>query len=353
MSSQHTLTMRSMKATPADLDRFAECFAANGKPRVRQVLEWQYTENPSDELYVDFALSDGTTAAVYATLAVRMKLGDDVGIGVQSIDTLTDQRFRGQGLFLRMAEHTYARCVEAGVPLVYGFPNENSAHGFFNRLGWTSLNPMPLHFRPIRGSYFLGRLGVPDSVVSKLPDLAFVSRRPRLLPTQEIRVMTRFDDRFTAVWDEFARNIRYAVHRDAQYLTWRFSKPKERYKTIGFFDDGKLLGYCIFALKTKHGGKVAYLMELLHPPDRADIGRSLAREALHDVAARGADVMLAFNFPHSPNHAVLREVRFLELPRVLQNPKLNIGVRALGAGEGAALGNRRNWYISYADSDTV
>jgi GNAT superfamily N-acetyltransferase len=154
------LVMRPMRREPDELARFARCFAGNGSPKRPELLAWQYLENPTGELFVDFALAPGPTpgpgddlAAIYATLPVRVRIGGQVALAIQSVDTITDAGFRGRGLFLTLAKATYARAEAAGARLVYGFPNGQSAHGFFERLGWTSLDPVPFLIRPLRTRY--------------------------------------------------------------------------------------------------------------------------------------------------------------------------------------------------------
>ena len=126
--------LRPMARTDRELERFDACFTRNGAPRDPAVLRWQYLDNPTGELFVDFALAEGDDlAAIYASIPVVFRIAGARRLGIQSVDTMTDARFRGRGLFLELANRTYARAASAGVALVYGTPNGSSAHGFFQR----------------------------------------------------------------------------------------------------------------------------------------------------------------------------------------------------------------------------
>ncbi|MBM4780049.1 MAG: hypothetical protein GQE15_20280 [Archangiaceae bacterium] len=63
--------------------------------------------------------------------------------------------------------------------------------------------------------------------------------------------------------------------------------------------------------------------------------------------------MIAWCLEHSPNHRAYRSNGFFPLPERLRPIELHVGVRSLAAPAEANLGNRRNWYLSYLDSDTV
>lgn len=355
--NQPPIQIRAMQPTSADAVLFQECFERNGFPRDLSLYRWQYLENPTGKLFVEFA-SDrppehDELAAIYAVMPVRFRAGGDRCLAVQSLDTMTDSRYRGRGLFVRMAQQTFKRCQDAGVALVYGFPNGSSAHGFFTRLEWVSLDPVPFLIRPLRTRYLLSKVGA-ARLAGALPDIRLPLGRPRLTREQEFRVLTEFDESCTAVWERFSSTTTLAVERDADYLNWRFGrKPQESYRILGLYDAGKLVAFVVFCVKEKHGGKVGYVMELLHEPDAAGAAGQLMRAALAEMARGGADVALAWSLEHSPNHGAFRKSGFLPLPEMLRPIELHFGVRRLAAPENVAVGNRGNWYISYADSDTV
>ena len=395
------LAMRPMRREPDELARFARCFAGNGSPKRPELLAWQYLDNPTGELFVDFALAPGPTpgpgddlAAIYATLPVRVRIGGVVALAIQSVDTITDAGFRGRGLFLRLANETYARAAAAGARLVYGFPNGQSAHGFFERLGWTSLDPVPFLIRPLRSRYLAERLKL-GAYAHRVPDLPlFVSvepavaaaigsvaatlrgaaRRgvhrlsPRLVPAlrplvrhligpgrpDRIERVTRFDERATALWHAVAGDALIGVERDARYLNWRLvDKPFEHYDNVAAVDGDRMTALVSHCVKDKHGGRIGYLMEALVRPGSHGALRSLVSRALGDMTRRGADVALAWCLPHTPGYATLLSSGFVPFPERFRPIELHAGVRAFDAGLASVVADRSRWYLSYLDSDTV
>lgn len=344
--------LRAMEARDADLVAFGECFERNAGRRQLDVLRWQYLQNPTRELLVDLAFSDQRIAGIYAVQPAFVSVRGERMLAAQSVDTLVDADFRGLGLFTRMANSVYRRVREREGAFVYGFPNSSSAPGFFNKLGWLSLDPVPFLVRPLRTSFLVSKLPFVRRL-SRLPDLSVPIRAPKLSATQELRRVTDFDSDLEALWERFARDVVVAVDRSPQYLRWRLGKPGERYECLGIFEAGQLVAFCAHTTVDKHGGRVGYVIELLHDPGRHETGAALLGESLRRMAADGADAVLAWTFGHSHNARTYSRVGFMPLPEKLRPIELHIGVRPLDESLTEVLSDRRNWYISYCDSDTV
>jgi len=346
------LDFRAMNRTDVDLAAFSDCFARNGTPRRLDALRWQYIDNPTKELFVDLAVRDGQIGAIYAVQPARVRIHGSLALAAQSVDTLVDAGFRGQGLFTRMAESLYQRVDEHGGVFVYGFPNANSAPGFFKKLGWSSLDPVPFLIRPLRTRFLASKLPL-GRHLSRLPDLRLPIRRSKPRANQEIRQVTDLDAGLDRLWKRFASDVAVAVERSSEYFRWRLGKPGERYECLGVFDGAQLVAFCAYTTVSKHGGRVGYVIELLHEPDSHQIGVMLLMESLRRMAADGADAVLAWSFRHSPNAKAYTKAGFVSLPERFRPIELHIGVRPLDGSLTQLLQDRRSWYISYCDSDTV
>ena len=341
------------KMTPADseLHAFAACFELNGTPRSLEALRWQYLDNPTKELFVDLAVAAERIGAIYAVQPAIVRLRGAKMLAAQSVDTLVDADFRGQGLFTKMASSVYRRVREGGGAFVYGFPNGNSAPGFFNKLGWKSLDPVPFLVRPLRTAFVASKLPL-GGWSRRLPDLRLPVLTPRLGGHQEFRPVADLEE-VGALWKRFAADVPVAVERTATYLRWRLAKPGESYACLGVFEGAQLVAFCAYLTVDKHGGRVGYVVELLHEPGRHSTGAALLGECLRRMASDGAEAVLAWAFGHSPNAKAYSRAGFLPLPERLRPIELHIGVRPLDESLTEMLGDRRNWYISYCDSDTV
>lgn len=347
-----SLDFRGMSMEESDLAAFCDCFERHGMPRRLDALRWQYFDNPTPESFVRFALCDERVAAIYAVQPARARVGGTLVLAAQSVDTLVDADFRGRGLFTSMAETVYQWVRNDGGAFIYGFPNASSAPGFFQKLGWTSLDPVPFLVRPLRTAYFASKLPL-GWWLSRLPDWRLPVRGPRLGPKQECRQVPELGPELSALWHRFASNVTVAVDRNHEYMKWRLSKPGECYERLGVFEGASLIAFCAYTTVEKHGGRIGYVIELLHDPERGRVGAALLVESLRRMAADGADAVLAWCFGHSPNAKAYRRAGFLPLPERLRPIELHMGVRPLDESLRTVLTDRRNWYISYCDSDTV
>jgi hypothetical protein len=347
------LDLRPMRKDASDLARFAECFARNDAARSHESLAWQYLRNPTGQLFVDLAVAgDGRIAAIYASLPVFVRIDGKIRLALQSLDTLTDVDFRGRGLFVTLAKSVFARAAASGAAFIYGFPNGNSAHGFFTKLGWTSLDPVPFLIRPLRTRYVAERLKL-GALGALLPNLPLHFRDPRPPRGTELEEITRFDERFSRLWSEFAASVGSAVERDARYLNWRLAdKPGERYTTLALTRGGTLRAFVTFSVKDKHGGRIGYVMELLHAPGASREARVLVDKALAAMRRSGADVALAWCLPHSPNYRSHIFAGFVPFPERFRPIELHFGARAFDPSLEGSM-RRGRWYLSYLDSDTV
>lgn len=353
------LIFRPMKRGTHDLNLFHRSFDKNGYPRELEELRWQYSQTPIDALFVDFAIDKGAKheipAAIYATFPVRFKYGSKQVVALQSLNTLTDENYRGKGLFVRTAESVFERAIAQDVSFVYGFPNDSSARGFFSKLQWQSLDPLPFLIKPLRANFFVERLGLPAAVSNLLPSIPLSRKRKATLPSRyELDDQLEFDEGFDKLWEDFSQNVEVGIQRDCTYLNWRFiAKPNEAYRMIAIREEGELRAYVIYTLKEKHGGQIGYIMEFVHHPDHAAAASALLQRAIQELAAEGCDAILAWNFEHSPNHAGFRQNHFFTLPEKVRPIKLHMGVRPLAESSPELLTRRSGWYISYCDSDTV
>jgi hypothetical protein len=353
------LTVRPMAASPDDARRFKHAFDVNEEERDLAKVEWQYLKNPGGGPLVDFAIDpqreDDALAGIYAVFPSTFTVGGRVVTGVQSLDTLTDTAYRGRGVFTMLAGSMFARCIADRIGFVYGFPNANSAPGFFRKLAWQVLDPVPLIFLPLRSRYFLARIPRIGRFLRILPDISLRGRRRVNCPEgSEIAPVTHFDDRWNDLWDAFATQTPVALRRDARYLAWRFQqKPGERYTTLALSRGQELLGFVTFTLKAKTSGRMGYLMELVARPEIPGAARCLLETAVNALRADRADAVQAWCLEHSPTAPVFRDVGFRPLPERMRPWEVHFGVRAFDETLRTLLECRDSWYISLADSDTT
>lgn len=338
-----------------DLHLVKQLFNNNDSPRTLQHLKWQYIESYSQKGRlilggVDPSLINGLTG-IYAVFQNRFMSNGKVVTGSQSLDTLVAPEGRGKGLFNKLASQVYKEAEDRNIAFVYGFPNGNSAHGFFNKLEWINLDPIPFLVLPLRSQYILSKLPIINKVSSFLPNITYLKRikhKGNLNIVKNIDIDSNYDK----LWQTFSKKINIGLVRDAEYINWRLSRPEEDYQNIAICNSaGEMQAICIYSLKEKHGGLIGYIMELIYLEDK--LGSIVLNKALQYLKNNNCDAVLAWNFDHSPNHAAYKANGFLPLPEKVRPIELHFGVRVFNKELKNILKDRNNWYLSYFDSDTV
>src|ERR1700712_960345 len=74
--------------------------------------------------------------AFYGVIPCLIRYADTLFLAAQSADTMTHPKYQFKGLFVQLANLTFDLCREEGISLVFGFPNQNSLHGFLVKLKW-------------------------------------------------------------------------------------------------------------------------------------------------------------------------------------------------------------------------
>ena len=138
-------------------------FLDQGDEKSLDRLQWQYL-GPLGGAYISLAhTSSGPTdgaAALYTAFPVQFLVHGQKYLAVQSFDTLTLEKFRGQGLFTILANNLYEALQTQNIDLVFGFPNGSSVKGFSKHLNWTFIDPLPMLARPIGLRYLRVRAKV-------------------------------------------------------------------------------------------------------------------------------------------------------------------------------------------------
>lgn len=328
-----------------------ECFVAPFGDDVRRgyhaLLPEQADVNAKGKLAWKFA--NGTDAALTAVarrgteilglstyLPTALSIDGSRAKAYQAIDSIVSERARGSGIFTRLARTFSDDQASKSIDLVWGFPNANAAHPWFAKLQWTRLGTAPFLFKPLRAGYALRRFGLPI-------DFPLSAARNEGAPQ-----ISEFDDTASALGEQLSRSVGCMVVRDRDYLNWRlFRCPSATYRTVAL-KSREVTAFVSTHLTEKHGGRIGYVMEAMGDKEL----ESLLRSELGYLRENGAEVVLAWCFPWSPNYSAYRAVGFYPLPDRFRPTEIHFGARAYSARGATAL-DARSWYLSYLDSDTV
>lgn len=205
-------------------------------------IEWTFGSN-----HKAFAVArqDGRVAGVSAYIHSRMKIGDRTGSGFQAVDSFVFANMRGKGIFTRLAKSYDAYAKQSGGDVVWGFPNENAAHAWFNKIGWHSHGQVPFLVKPLRAGFFLRKLRFPFDF-----PLSF-TRNQNIVATENIGNWG--DD----LWENAAPDIGIGTIRNRKFLSYRLVlAPQAKQYRIVADQNSHSPSLVVTREATKHGGRM-------------------------------------------------------------------------------------------------
>ncbi len=281
---------------------------------------WRYVENPSGGPFIELMWDGDTLVGQYAVSPFDISIDGETYHCALSLDTMTHPDYGGRGVFTRLAKSLYERITESGLIMVWGFPNENSHHGFIKRLAWADIATIPM--LRLRSS-------------------------PEGHPHTEIRPLSIFDAQVDALFNQERKQFQFLTVRSARYLNWRFFRhPSRRYHAAGLYSGDSLVGYSIYKLFQTAEGKVSDIVDVFCVQD-GRIFTDLLVWTAQESFRRGVKAVNLWMNDNSPFYPAVQEMGFLpDAPHTFLCERLFSP--ALPAQR---MAQWENWYIQMGDSD--
>jgi GNAT superfamily N-acetyltransferase len=322
--------------------------------------KWTYSENPSGIMTIWIAEDGEAIAGHYALMPLQMKVGKETLSGAQSVDTYTNQEYRRQGIFAKLATEVYALAADKGISVFYGFPSIASYHGFVKRLDWIRVTSLDKMHRP---------LNLTSLLVSSLNSI--VNRRPmpllRLLwrmivrfsdtwrvaaRASEVRIkrIERFDRSADLLWEKIAAGDEIRVVKDARYLNWRYcEKPQSSYAIYQVELNGKAEGFVVIdqaAIRSRF--QRTHIVTDVITETKADSIRVMLFIASRIVKKLGGDSMTVWVPGGSHVHGILASEGYFQSGELILIARQNRNVF-----DPRILRDTRRWFIMAGDTDVA
>jgi len=309
--------------------------------------DWQYRRNPNNpghEPEIWIAREGPAIVGQYATMPVKLSVRGHEVQGSWGMDVMVAPERQRQGLG-EVLFRTWDRNVGAAL----GLGLSDSSYRLFQKLRWPDVGPVPCLVKPLTRRA-LRRPSWPtplNRLVSALalPIIKIVARSRPL--RAEVRLIQRFDDSFTALWNGLAPTFGLAVRRDAAYLNWKYvSAPHVRYSIAALRRDDRNVGYAVYRHVHEPRGRVTVLVDFLtDPADEAGLST-----LLHwvDREARKADSDKIRTFAmHAVFRRALRRSGYFQVKSTME---FVVKVNAVDV-DPAFYEQTDTWHITLGDSD--
>jgi GNAT superfamily N-acetyltransferase len=250
--------------------------------------DWQYRRNPNVPAagpLIWVAREGQAIVGQYAAMPVRITAGKNEIGAAWGMDVMVAPERQRQGL-----GDVLFRTWDRNVGAALGLGLSESSYRLFKKLNWPDVGPVPCLIKPL-SRRALRRPNWPTALnrlvsAVTLPWIRLVSRSRPL--EGEVRVIQRFDDRFSRLWERVAPKFAFAVRRDAAYLNWKYIHPPHvRYAVAALERDDEVAGYVVYRHVQEPRGRVTLLVDWLADPDDTAAVTTLLRWI--DRVARAAD----------------------------------------------------------------
>lgn len=262
--NKQTWTVR--EANTEDLDGLRDLYLKVwGYNRPKSYDHWRYFTPPAGISPMALAVDGERIVGAYTLWPVNINIGNDIVLGGQSMDTMTDPDYGRQGIFSTLAEMCYEIAGARGFRVLYGFPNPHSYPGFTRKLGWTHTGNMTHWMRPIRPSghhkipKFIGPIA--DLAATMLPKgrdygLEIKMGKPSVAHLEELISLSA------------GNSTTCRINRSAVWFDWRYADDAENnYRWISAYRNGGPVASGAWGRQSAAWGEVtdnrAHLVELL------------------------------------------------------------------------------------------
>ncbi len=309
--------------------------------------EWQYRSNPNNpgqEPEIWIAREGPAIVGQYATMPVRLSVGDREVQGSWGMDVMVAPERQRQGLG-EVLFRTWDRNVGASL----GLGLSDSSYRLFQKLRWPDVGPVPCLVKPLtrralrRPNWPLGVNRLVSAVT--LPVVKIVARTRPL--AAEVRMISRFDDSFTALWEELAPKFGLAVRRDAAYLNWKYvTAPHVRYSIAALRRDDRNVGYAVYRHFVEPRGRVTLLVDFLTDPADEQGFAALLRWVDREARQADSDKIRTFAM-HAGFRRVLRKSGYFVVKSTME---FVVKVNGIDV-EPSFYEETDDWHVTLGDSD--
>jgi GNAT superfamily N-acetyltransferase len=326
---------------------YRRVFGTDAADASRLRWEWQYRRNPNNpggEPEIWIAREGPAIVGQYATMPVRLAVkGREVNASWgMDVMVAPERQRRGLGEVLF---RTWDRNVDASL----GLGLSDASYRLFQKLRWPDVGPVPCLVKPLsRRAFRHPRWPMPiNRLISFLSwPLVLIVARARPL-SAEVRVLQRFDDSFTELWETLKPKFEVAVRRDAAYLNWKFATaPHVRYCIAALVRDSKTAGYAVYRHVREPRGRVTLLVDFLADPDDEQGVETLLRWIDREARQADSDKIRTFAM-HAAFRKILRKSGYFVVKSTME-----FVIKVNGADVSPAFyEDTDRWHITLGDSD--
>jgi GNAT superfamily N-acetyltransferase len=325
---------------------FVERFPA-GTPQ--DFYRWKYFGNPLGDAIVAIATAGDSVVSVVAASPKRLWLSGTAVAAYELGDFLTDENYRGWGLFSRLIELACHEAEVRGASLVYVRPNDVAFPILRSKLSFFEARRIDAR-RYVVPSYLLSsKTRIAPSFFRAIGVDALLRTFciPRLRnDTMNVVAMDRFGEDTDQLWSRAAAGYAFAVVRDSRYLNWRFADCPTPYKIWRAVRSGNTAGFLVISRNREN--TEGRIIDLFTEKNDTEAARALLAIGMENLLGNGIRVVSTWTLQDagSAAHALLKRTFPFHRKR-----HLHLAFRILAGKEVSLPLTSQNWHFTVGDSD--
>lgn len=322
-----------------------------------EYINWQYFCNPAGPALINLAIAkNNQVVGSYCLIPIRLIIAGQLSTGRLSVNTITNQEYRGKGIFIILAKillQEYAG--KEGQMVTFGFPNNKSAAGFIDRLGFKEAGSIPILFK-INNLGTILKTFIPFMPARLINFAGALLTKWHCIKTSDDKItcedINHFDARFDELWEKNKAVFKNMVVRDSLYLNWRYcGNPLRSYKIFAAVDKShKIVGYIVIRLIQARGVHIGLIGDLFTENNDQEIAEVLIKKAIGYLYQSKTDLFATIMFRHTPYFRVLKKQGFLICPKILEPQPVRLVIRA-EKSTSESIYRPDNWYMTMGDYD--
>lgn len=320
-------------------------------------LKHQYFDNPAGNALIELAIdpNNGTLAGQYVVQPTRIRVFGKDEKCVISLNTLTRKAYRGQKIFVKLAERTYERASKEGYTLVYGAPNRNSYPGFMHRLNFKDIHHFPLYARPLNVRHMvlermknnlLATLASPFQIF--FPNNGSKSKDIVELTEENLAL-------FDSFWEKIKDKYPIMGIRDAVYIRYRYMNvPRRKYYPFVAVKNGEIVAFAVGRIREVAGFETGMIADFLFAPGYEKEAEELINVLVKRMKDNGASLAACVILESAAETKVLKKCGFYHIPNKLLPQPTPLILRLLTKESNEEkLSDIHNWFFTTGDYDVV
>lgn len=354
-----TLSPEVRFAEPAELGQIAQFMIPLGGElfgerfpdgTAQDFYRWKYFDNPLGPAIVGIATAGGSLVSVVAATPKRIWLSRKTVLAYELGDFLTDENYRGMGLFSQLIDLVCREACVRGSSLVYVRPNDVSFPILAGKLSFHEAQRIDARRFAIPSRTLSRKTGIPASLL-RFSGMDWLLNN-RCIPRSPGSAVTavpveRFGKEIDQLWQRASAGYDFALVRDSSYLNWRFSDCPTPYKIWLALRNGQTVGFLVTS--ADRTAPTAAIIDLFTESNDVEAVQVLLATGMRSLLSHGVQLISTWTLQGSAQsaaHTLLQ--RALPFRR---KKHLHLAFRILLPQEITLPVSSGKWHFTLGDSD--